>query len=211
MAPTPTEDKSLVADPTSTAAPHEGYWTKANIGVTIVFGLLALAICLLLLLFLLRRRSEKKKEARRKSDRAGLLAHEDKTNMFSKERHSSVTLYLDTESEAQSKQISRESMSLVPLQVTPLEEAHDPIGRTDTTTASNGSGVSALSRLSYNTASTMMLSPISPNAEEGDLSVRPSGRPRSTSTASQKARYYDTTPMNVDMPPIPTIIRTRSD
>jgi hypothetical protein len=211
MAPTPTDDKSLVADPTSTAKPDEGYWTKSNIAVTIVFGLLTLAICLLLLAFYLRRRSEKKKEAHRKSDRAGLLAHEDKTNMFSKERHSSVTLYIDTETDAQSKRISQESMPLVPLQITPLEEVHDPIGRTDTTTASNGSGVSALSRLSTNTASTIMLSPLSPNGDDGDLSIRSSGRPRSTSTASQRARYYDTTPMNVAMPPIPKIIRTPSD
>jgi len=210
MAPTPT-DNNLVADPTSTAKPHEGYWTKSNVAVTIVFGLLSLAIALLLLAFCLRRRSEKKKVANRKSDRAGLLAHEDKTNMFSKERHSSVTLYVDTETDPRSKRVSQESMALVPLQVTPLEEVHDPISHTETTTASDGSGVSALTRKSTQTASTMMLSPISPSGEEGDLSIRPSARPRSTSTASQKARYYESTPRNTDMPPIPKIVRTPSD
>lgn len=211
MAPTPVSDKPLLAEPTSTVKPHENYWSKANIAVTIVFGLLALAICLLLLVFYLHRRREKRKEANRKSDRAGLLAHEDKTNMFSKERHSSVTLYVDTETDARSKRISQESMNLVPLQVTPHEETRDPIAHNDTTTTSNGTGVSSLSQVSTNTASTMMLSPISSGDEEGDLSIRASARPRSTSTVSQRARYYDTTPTNVEMPPIPKIVHTPSD
>tara|TARA_R110002003_G_scaffold702_14_gene21207 strand:- start:28888 stop:29538 length:651 start_codon:yes stop_codon:yes gene_type:complete len=216
MAPTPTEDNNnLVADPTVTAKPDEGYWTKTNIGVTVMFALLALAIILVLLVFYLRRRAEKKKRVHPKSDRAGLLAHEDKTSMFSRHRHSSVTLYVDSEAEAQSKRVSQESISLIPLQVTPLEEVHDPIASnaraSTTTTASNGSGVSAISRMSNNSASTMMLSPISPSGEEGDLSIRPSGRPRSTSSASQRARYYESTPSHVEMPPIPKIIRTLSD
>ncbi|KAF2035018.1 hypothetical protein EK21DRAFT_107649 [Setomelanomma holmii] len=214
MAPTPTEDKNtLVADPTVTAKPDEGYWTKTNIGVTVMFALLALAILLVLLVFYLRRRADKKKRVHPKSDKAGLLAHDDKESMFSRHRHSSVTLYVDSEADAQSKGVSQESMSLIPLQVTPLEEVHDPIGSNNrnVTTASNGSGVSAISRISSNSASTMMLSPMSPSGEERDLSIRPSGRLRSTSSASQKARYYESRPMNVEMPPIPKIIQTPSD
>jgi hypothetical protein len=130
--------------------------------------------------------------------------------MFSRDRHSSVTLYVDEEADARNKRASQDTISLVPLQITPADEIRDPIDETPTT-ASNGSGVSAMSRLSSNTASTMMLSPISPSDEDGDLSIRPSGRARSASSVSQKARYYDTTPVDVQRGPIPTIIRTPSD
>jgi hypothetical protein len=218
MAPTPTDqDSNLLTDATATAKPDEGYWTKANIAVTIVFALLALALFLALLLFYLRRRSQKKKHVHHKSDKAGLLEHEDKTSMFSRGRHSSVTLYVDEEADARNKRSSQDTISLVPLRTTPVEESNDPLEHTaattttTTTTASNGSGVSAMSRLSSNTASTVMLSPISHDTDEGDLSIRPSGRPRSTSTASQRARYYEATPTDLERPPIPTIIRTPSD
>jgi hypothetical protein len=213
MAPTPTEDSNnLTANPTATPKPDEGYWTKANIAVTAIFALLALTIFAVLLIFYLRRRSQKKKLAHRKSDKAGLLENEDKTNMFSSTRHSSVTLYVDEETEARNKRrASQDPVPLVPLHVTPVQEVHNPMDFPSTTTASNGSGVSAVSRLSTNTASTMMLSPVSPNGEEGDLSIRQYGRPRSTSTTSQKARYYETTPTDPRAPQIPTIIRTPSD
>jgi hypothetical protein len=211
MAPTPVEDdNNLLVSPTSTPKPDEGYWTKSNIAVTAVFAILSLTVFVVLLVFWIRRRSHKKKRVNRKSDKAALLQDEDKGSMFSRGRHSSVTLYVDEEADARNKRASQDTISLVPLQVTPIEETRDPIDNIPTT-ASNGSGVSAMSRLSSNTASTMMLSPISPNDEDGDLSIRPSGRARSTSTTSQKARYYDTTPVDVHRGPIPTIIRTPSD
>jgi len=211
MAPIPDDDNNLlVPEATSTPKPDEGYWTKNNIALTVVFAILALGFALLLLAFFLRKRLERKKKANRKSDKARLLDHEDKTSMFSRERHSSVTLYVDSEHDAQARRLSSETMPLVPLHITPLEEVHDPMNNT---TVSNGSGISGISRLSTNTTSTLMLSPLSPSPEEGDLSMgtSTSGRPRSASTASQKARYYESTPMNVDMPPIPKIIRTPSD
>jgi hypothetical protein len=214
MAPTPVEENnSLAADPTITPKPNEGYWTKANIALTAVFALLALTIFVALLVFYLRRRSQKKELSKRKSDKAGLLENEDKTNMFSSTRHGSVTLYVDEEAEARNKRASQDTVSLVPLQVTPVEEVRNPMDfpSTATTAPSNGSGVSAVSRLSTTTASTLMLSPISPSGEEGDLSIRQHGRPRSTSTTSQKARYYETTPTDFKRPPIPTIVRTQSD
>ncbi|KAH7414330.1 hypothetical protein DE146DRAFT_750488 [Phaeosphaeria sp. MPI-PUGE-AT-0046c] len=222
MAPTPTDDSNLLAEPTSTAQPDPGYWTKANIAVTAVFALLALAIFLVLLIFFLRHRSQKKKRHNRKSDKAGLLDHQDdKTSMFSRERHSSVTIYLDEEANNSAQQNGRStsqdrSIDLVPLQITPVEESHSPVKQYNhvdatPTAASNGSGVSSMSRLSSNTASTMMLSPIGSSADDGDLSIRQGGRPRSTSTASQRARYYESTPTDVSRPPIPTIIRTPSD
>jgi hypothetical protein len=208
MAPTPVEENNnLIADPTTTPKPNEGYWTKSNIAVTIVFALLALVFLVLLLAFYFRRRSHKKQLAHLKSDKAGLLANEDKTSMFSSTRHSSVTVYVDEEG---NKQTTQEGVSLVPLRSTPVEEVQNPVD-TPTATTSIGSGVSAMSRLSTNTASTMMLSPISPNGEEGDLSVRQYGRPRSTSTTSQKARFYETTPTNPASVQIPIIVRTLSD
>jgi hypothetical protein len=136
--------------------------------------------------------------------------------MFSRIRASSVTLYVDSEAEARNKRSSTETMHLVPLQVTPVEEVRDPIGDN---TESSGTGVSSVSRQSNATLSTMMLSPmpspalspVSPSSEEGDLGVRPSGRARSTSTASQRARYYESTPTNIAMPPIPKIVHTSSE
>jgi hypothetical protein len=208
MAPIPAEDNNnLIADPTATPKPDEGYWTKSNIAVTAVFALLALTFFILLLVFYIRRRSQKKKLASLKSDKAGLLANEDKTNMFSSSRHSSVTVYVDEEG---NRQTTQDGVSLVPLQITPADEVQNPMD-TPTATTSNGSGVSALSRLSTNTANTMMLSPISPSGEDGDLSVRQYGRPRSTSTTSQKARYYETTPTDPKSVQIPIIVRTLSD
>jgi hypothetical protein len=206
MAPIP--DNNLIAEPDHKKEPSPGYWSKANIALTIVFGLVSLAIILASILFFLHRRAEKKKLEHRKSDKAGLLANEDKTNMFSRNRGSSLTLYVDSETDARNKRSSADTMHLVPLQVTPVEETRDPIAAT---TNSAGSGISALSRQSNGTLSTMMLSPIgSTSGEDGDLSVRPAGRARSTSTASQRARYYETTLMNEAMPPVPMIVHTAS-
>jgi cbb3-type cytochrome oxidase subunit 3 len=206
MSPIPV-DNNLVADTDLNPKPYSGYWTKTNIALTTVFALIFLAICLACLFFWLHRRSEKKKLDNRKSDTAGLLANEDKTSMFSRVRASSVTLYVDSEADARNKRSSTDTMHLVPLQVTPVEEANDPIGDN---TESSGTGVSSLSRQSNATLSTMMLSPISPNGEEGDMGLRPAGRARSTSTASQRARYYESTP-TIAMPQIPKIIHTTSE
>ncbi|KAJ4367425.1 hypothetical protein N0V83_007007 [Neocucurbitaria cava] len=208
MAPTPTTE-GLVADPTSSATPDSGYWTKTNIAVTTVFALLALGIFLALLLFFLHRRAQKKKKHATHADKAGLLANEDKTSMFNRNRESSVTLYVDSEADAQSKRVSQDTISLIPLQITPVEERRDPMNNT---TESTGSGISSMSRsTNANTLSTILLSPVSPTGDGGDLGIRPSGRARSTSTSSQRARYYETTPQNIEMPPIPKIIRTPSD
>ncbi|KAF2856297.1 hypothetical protein T440DRAFT_463640, partial [Plenodomus tracheiphilus IPT5] len=212
MAPTPVGD-SLIAEPTSTAKPNRSYWTKNNIAVTIVFGLLFIATFAGLLLFYLYRRSQNKKKRKlshHKSDHAGLLAHEDKTNMFSRHRASSVTLYVDSEADAHNKRASVDTMSLVPLQITPAEESHDPMNNT---TESSGSGVSALSRYTHtSTPNSILLSPISPSGEDGDLGLRPApaARARSTSTSSQRARYYESTPLNFEMTPIPQIVHSPS-
>ncbi|CAN9106887.1 hypothetical protein CUC08_Gglean007560 [Alternaria sp. MG1] len=142
MAPIPV-DNNLVAETDQNPKPDSGYWTKANIALTAVFALIFLAICLASLVFWLHRRNEKKKLDNRKSDTAGLLANEDKTSMFSRVRASSVTLYVDSETEARNKRSSTETMNLVPLQVTPAEEVRDPIGDN---TESSGTGPDAESR-----------------------------------------------------------------
>jgi cbb3-type cytochrome oxidase subunit 3 len=207
MAPIPV-DNNLNANTDLTPKKDSTYWTKANIALTTVFGLVFLGIALAALIFFLHRRKQKKKLDNRKSDKAGLLADEDKTHMFSRHRASSVTLYVDHEADARNKRSSTDTMHLIPLQITPVDEARDPIGDN---TESAGTGVSSASRLSNATLSTLMLSTISPSGDEGDLGMRPSGRARSTSTASQRARYYETTPTNVEMPPIPKIVRIPSD
>ncbi|RMZ68996.1 hypothetical protein GMOD_00002900 [Pyrenophora seminiperda CCB06] len=206
MVPIPV-DSNLNANGDLKPKPDSKYWTKANIALSVVFSVVILAVILFAVLFLLHQRHEKKKLANRKSDTAGLLANEDKTNsMFSRHRASSVTLYVDSEADARNKRSSTDTMQLVPLQVTPVDEACDPIGYS---TESSGSGVSSLSRQSNLPVSSILLSPVSPSVD-GD---RPSGRPRSTSTTStrsQRARYYDTTP-TVEMPQIPKIVHTLSD
>lgn len=207
MVPTPTNDDTA-ADPTTSPTPKPGYWTKANIAVTSVFALLTLGVILALLAFYLHRQLQKKKRAGLHSDRAGLLDNEDKSSMFSRNRESSVTLYVDSEADAQNKRISQDNLNLVPLHITPVEPSRDPmLGHRGST----GSGVSMMSRTTNtNTVNSMMLSPVSPSGEEGDMGIRPSGRPRSTSSASQRARYYESTPSNYEMPPIPKIVRTPS-
>jgi len=206
MAPIPV-DNNINANTDLETKPDSKYWTKANIALTVVFSLVVLAVLLFAVLFLLYRRHEKKKLANRKSDTTGLLANEDKTNnMFSRHRASSVSLYVDSEADARNKRSSTDTMHLVPLHVTPVDEASDPI---DDSTESSGSGVSSVSRQSNLTVSSLLLTPVSPSVDND----RTSGRPRSTSTTStrsQRARYYEATP-TVEMPQIPKIVHTPSE
>ncbi|KAF1939526.1 hypothetical protein EJ02DRAFT_456827 [Clathrospora elynae] len=206
MAPIPV-DNTLAADPISTQKPPAKFWSKANIAYTVVVSLLTLGVILAAVLFYLHRRTQKKKHEDSKSDKAGLLANGDKTSMFNRNRASSVNLYIDSEADARSKQASTDAIHLIPLHITPVEESRDSIGDN---TESAGSGISAMSQNSIVTLSTRMLSPVSLSGEDGDLAMRPTGRARSTSTASQKARYYETTPTNGQMPPIPKIVHTPS-
>jgi hypothetical protein len=215
MAPVPADD-TVVSTGSLKAQPNTTYWTKANIISTIVFIIVSVLILACILFFFLYRRHENKKLSKRKSDTAGLLANEDKTSMFSRDRASSVTLYVDSDAAARNNRPSIETMSLVPLHITPAEEASDPIVVRDA--ASTGSGVSSMTRLSTGTQSTVMLSPVLRSAEELDMGLRTAtaggatavagGRPRSTSTASQRSRYYERTSLSVDMPEVPKIVHT---
>lgn len=203
MAPLPTNNADSNGDK---AKPSTTYWTKSNIVYTTVFIIVAVAILTAVLAVVFYRRRENKKLSKRKSDTAGLLANEDKTSMFSRDRASSVTLYVDTDADARNKRHSTDTMNLVPLHITPVEESRDPIAAT---VPSAGSGVSSVSRLSLGAQSNVMLSPIMQGTDDAN-SIRPSGRPRSVSTASQRSRYYDRTSISIDMPEIPKIVHTPS-
>lgn len=191
MAPTPT-DNVLSADPTSTTKPDERYWKPSNIAYTAVASALVLGVILAAIAFFVYRHRQHKKLAQSTSAKERLLDGEErKSSMFSRERASSVTVYVDhADVDTAYKRISQEPAPLVPLHI-----------NTQAPTASAGSGVSEMSRTSNSTLGSMMLSPVS----EGS---RPTGRPRSTSTSS--VRYYAVTPTDNTMP-VPKIIRTTSD
>ncbi|KAF9696192.1 hypothetical protein EKO04_005816 [Ascochyta lentis] len=191
MAPTPV-DNILSADPTSTSKPDENYWKPSNIAFTAVASALALGVILAAIAFFIYRHRQHKNLIQTTPAKEGLLdGDERKSSMFSRERASSVTVYVDhAATDASYRRISQEPAPLVPLHI-----------NTQAPAVSAGSGVSAMSRNSNSTLGTMMLSPIS----EGS---RPGGRPRSTSTSS--VRYYAVTPTDTTIP-VPKIVRTISD
>ncbi|EUC31881.1 hypothetical protein COCCADRAFT_6315 [Bipolaris zeicola 26-R-13] len=217
MAPTPADLTPEAPSPTPTGSlkshPQTTYWTKANIISTTIF----IIICVLLLagalaLFLCRRRQTKKLAAQ-KPDAAALLPDKDKANMFSRDRASSVTLYVDSDADDRRKRASTDTMRLVPLHITPVEEHHDPIadlhagpGRAVTTdrAVSVGSSVSAVS--SRTSQGSVLLSPVV-QGEDADAALRSVGRPRSTSTASTRSRYYERADIG-EMPEVPRIVHT---
>lgn len=112
----------------------------------------------------------------------------DKSSMFSRSRASSLSVYIDPDVHAdRSKRASVDTVSLIPLHVTPpAEEVHDnPID------SSAGTSVSNMSRLSLSTSTSggslgMSQVPVPP---EGYDASRLRGRPRSTSATSM--RYYE--------------------
>ncbi|KAF2463207.1 uncharacterized protein BDR25DRAFT_116125 [Lindgomyces ingoldianus] len=224
MAPTPVDGSPSPAKPSSTGTPQEGSWGKASIVALSIFGFFVIAFGIMLIAFWLHKRAERKKlppshrvssyhPFRTNSQKSGLLANaaptpeaDDKSSMFSRDRNSSVSLYVD--SNVDNRRMSMETLSLVPVVVTPVDEAHDG---TDMA-GSNGSGVSRSSRSSRYSATTggsigLRNFPVPEEQSETDLGVRTS-RPRSTSTAS--TRYYDNNSPVEPMPQIPKIVHTPS-
>ncbi|KAF1930796.1 uncharacterized protein M421DRAFT_418276 [Didymella exigua CBS 183.55] len=191
MAPTPVNN--LSAEPLATSEPDESYWKPANIAFTAVASALALGIILAVIAFLVYRHRQHKKINRSIPAKESLLeGDERKLSMFSRERASSVTVYVDNaNTENAYKRVSQKPTPLAPLRVS----THTPVP-----TASAGSGISELSRHSNSTLGTMMLSP-------GSEGSRPS-RPQSTSTSS--VRYYAVIPTDITTP-VPKTIRTVSD
>lgn len=192
MAPTPV-DNNLSAELSATAKPDQNYWKPANIAFTAVVSALALGVILAVIAFVVYRHRQRKKIAQTTPAKEGLLESDKrKSSMFSRERASSVTVYVDnTNTDTAYERVNQEPTRLAPLHV----NTHIP-----TPATSAGSGISSLSRSSNSTLGTMMLSPVS----EGS---RPS-RPRSTSASS--VRYYAVTPTGTTIP-VPKIIRTDSD
>jgi hypothetical protein len=193
MAPTPA-DNNLSAESTATSKPDGNYWKPGNIAFTAVASALALGVILGIIAFFIYRHRQHKKIAQTIPAKESLLEGEErKSNMFSRERASSVTVYIDhAETDTSYKRVSQEP--------TPLAPSHI---NTQAPAASAGSGISAMSAMSgisNSTLDTIMLSPVS----EGS---RPT-RPRSTSTSS--VRYYAVTPTDTTIP-VPKIVRTVSD
>lgn len=191
MAPTPV-DNELSANATPTIKPDENYWKPSNIAFTAVASALTLGVVLAAIAFFIYRHRQHKKLAQAASAKEGLLAGDErKSSMFSRERASSVTVYVDNaDTDTSYRSISAEPAPLVPLHI-----------NTQLPAASAGSGVSAISRESSSSIGTMTLSLAS------EVS-RSAGRPRSTSTSS--VRYYSVTPTDMTIP-VPKIVRTISD
>jgi hypothetical protein len=205
MAPTPA-DTDLSAGPTSTSKPASPYWTTANITFTAIASVLTFGVLLGAVAFFVHRRRQQAKVARMASDKAGLLSGEDrKSNMFSRERSSSVTVYVDSEADNSYKGAGHEPAPLVPLHIaTPYSDSGRPV-------VSTGSGVSSISRSSRaSSGSSVGSQHLSPISDMEDINMGPShsGRPRSTSSSS--VRYYSKTATNSTVP-VPKIVHTMSD
>lgn len=235
MAPLPADDKPQTIDQTTTSKEGGKPWTTATIIVGAVFLFLLLAFIGTILAFYLHKRKLRNKlpashrpksyhpfraESTTTTDKSSLLADaqtpdDERDTMFSRER-SSVSLYVDAEPAP--RRVSTQSMetvSLIPLHVTPPERQTSLAGD-----ISNGSGVSAASS-NYSRASRLSLSPIQPLGDDGDLGTRPV-RPRSTSTSSM--RYYGRNVSEREsvagvgpgsgpqqLPSVPKIVHTLSD
>jgi hypothetical protein len=211
MAPIPTEK----APPTKVLEKRGGIGTGSIVGISILV-FFAVGFAITITLYFLHKRAERRKlppENRpvsyhpfrtNSSAKSSLLANQaptpedDKTSMFSRDRGSSLSLYVDTDMHDRRKSV--DTVPLIPLQITPAEDVHNPMDRA----ASVGSGVSG--RLS--------LSPSRNISEEQDQGSRRT-RPRSTSAAS--TRYYEANsplngvPASGSAPQIPKIVHTLSD
>ncbi|ORY13674.1 hypothetical protein BCR34DRAFT_459868, partial [Clohesyomyces aquaticus] len=187
-------------------------WGTPTIVAVSIFAFFVLALGITLLAFWFHKRADRKKlPPSHRENAAPTPESDDKASMFSRDRGASVSLYVDPDI-VDTRRKSTEAVSLVPLQVTPVDETRDPAD----TFGSTGSGVSAMSRgssrYSATTGGSLGMSGISVPEEEGesDLSVRRT-RPRSTSTLS--TRYYDngsTSSPSEPMPQIPKIVHTPS-
>ncbi|KAF2639845.1 hypothetical protein P280DRAFT_550518 [Massarina eburnea CBS 473.64] len=154
MAPTPTDNQPS-AHPTSTSTPPPKAWNTGTIVLGAVFLGFIVVFLTSLIIYITRRRAARNKlhpEMRSRSyhpfrtastDKAALLANVSpnggdnnerrKISMFSHERHTSVSLYVDTD--AVDQRVSRDR--LIPLHTTLSEEETGSL-----TQGSTGSGVS---------------------------------------------------------------------
>ncbi|KAF2791778.1 hypothetical protein K505DRAFT_376518 [Melanomma pulvis-pyrius CBS 109.77] len=221
MAPTPVETNVAQPSSTAAAAPEKTWNTASIVGVSI-FGVFVLLFAITLTAFLIHRQRELKKlppshrptsyhPFRTNSAKDGLLAHaaptpeKDRTSdMFSRERHSSVSLYVDHD--ISDRRASVETSSLIPLHVSPIEgpNGQDPMDKAAT---SVGSGTSrGSSRFSTTSSGSLGLSTIPVPGQEPGEERRPVGSRRVSS-----ARYYDiNTAVAPQVPQIPKIVHSIS-
>src|SRR5690242_10264155 len=95
MAPTPV-DSILSAEPSPTSKPDGNYWKPANIAVTAVASALFLGFALAGIAFIVYKHRQRQKIAQNAPAKESLLeGDERKSSMFSRERASSVTVYVD--------------------------------------------------------------------------------------------------------------------
>ncbi|KAF2995880.1 hypothetical protein E8E13_004342 [Curvularia kusanoi] len=132
MAPTPV-DNNLSAESSTASKPDENYWKPANIAFTAIAAALAVAVILAIVAFLVHRRRQYKKIAQSTPAKESLLAGEErKSSMFSRERASSVTVYIDNaNAETAYTPVEQDPAPLVPLHINT---------QTATPAASAGSG-----------------------------------------------------------------------
>ncbi|KAJ4296537.1 hypothetical protein N0V90_006582 [Kalmusia sp. IMI 367209] len=153
MAPIPANDQPADQPSSKPEEKSSQGWSTPTIVVGAVFLFLLVAFIITLVAFYFHKRSLRKKlpaEHRSKpyrpfrtesTDKSALLADvktpdEERSSMFSRER-SSVSLYVDAE--PVDKRASMETVSLIPLHVTPAERQDSLTGQ-----ISNGSGVSGV-------------------------------------------------------------------
>ena len=152
--------------------------------MTAVAAALVLGVSLAIVAFLVHRRRQNKKIAQQfVPAKESLLASEErKSAMFSRERVSSVPVYVDNApTETTYNPVEPDPAPPVPLHINT---------QIPTPAASTGSGVSSLSRNSRSSVSSTMLSPTSEGSQ--------ASRPRSTSYSS--LRYYAVTPADATVP-----------
>jgi hypothetical protein len=217
MAPTPVDTQPKAPEQTGEA--NKGGLSTASIVGIAFFAFFAVALGITFIAYYFHKRSERNKlppekrpasyhPFRTNSAKSSLLANaapspeDDKSSMFSRDRNSSLSLYVDTDSH--DRRHSTDTVSLIPLHVTPAEEDHDPFNRMD----SVGSGVSRYSTTSSGGSLGVRQIPVPEEVAERDLGVRPQTRARSTSSAS--ARYYESNSPLESHPQIPKIVTTPS-
>lgn len=224
MAPTSIDTAPNAPTATATANPEDGKWTTASIVGVSFFAFFLVAFAVTLGGYFYHRRAARNKlppEARPTSyhpfrtmsntDKSGLLANaapapeDDKRSMYSRDSRASISLYVDTDHDLENRRRSMDTVSLIPLHVTPGDERDDPMGRTNST----GSGVTISSRSSRGSLGLTTIHMPRDHTQEQDLGV-PKTRARSSSAAS--ARYYEVTPTDTVSPvQIPKIVHTPSE
>lgn len=224
MAPLPTDEQPPTPQPTDSPPTTiiDKPWSTPAIVSLAIFAFFVVALAVTMVAFYLHRRAERNKlpiekrpisyhpfRTNSSNDKQGLLANqapspeEDKSSMFSRDR-SSANLSVYVDHEPQDKRASVETVSLIPLHVTPAEELVSPLE------SSMGSGVSRGSSLySSTTGGSLGMGQIPIPPDTADIGSMPIPKTRARSTSATSMRYYETATTNPS-PQIPKIVHTPS-